>query len=376
MLVVDDDERIVEALVKFLERDGYHLLSATDGRKAWDIIRNEHPDISVMDVLLPIIDGIELCRRIKQSAETRFSMVILMTGISERSKRLDGLSAGADDFLKKPIDPLELTVRVRTLLRTKQLYDELEAHRRDLEQRVAERTQELQEANQRLQAFDRVKSNVLAIVSHELRTPLMKIKSGLWLSLQEDIDRVQRSQVRQMVEEALNLLEYRISDIGIFSDPADLHLAPAVVGDLISGAIEQIKILQPGMQTRLRIDVHAGLPPVLVDATAIARVLAHLVDNALKFSENEPVTVRAEASESSVRVVVQDMGQGIDEELRDRLFLPLEQGDGSTTRKYGGLGMGLALVKMILDAHHVPLRIDSEKGVGTVVALTLPLAEL
>lgn len=374
VLIVDDDGRIVEALSKILGRDGYQVFSATDAYQAWEIIMRELPDLTVMDVLLPGMDGIELCRRIKQTPETRLSMVILVTGVAERSRRLDGLSVGADDFLKKPIDPFELAVRVRTLLRTKELYDEIEAHRKDLEDRVAERTRELQEANERLQALNQVKSNILAVVSHELRTPLAKVKSGLGLAFQPGVSVEQREKVRKLIDEGLEVLEYRIADVGIFSDPPDLNYTRVVLTDLVTGAVEQARILQPDARERVKVEIPKSLPFVIVDPTALARVLAHVIDNALKFSDSKPVVIRAHLEGETVVLTVADRGVGISAAEMERLFQPLEQGDGSATRRHEGLGMGLALVRMILDAHQIPFAINSEEGAGTTVTLTLPAA--
>jgi hypothetical protein len=374
VLVVDDDARIVEVLSTILARDGYQVFMATDGEEAWSILDQEHPDLSVMDVLLPRIDGIELCRRIKQNPATRLSMVILMTGFSERSRRLDGLHAGADDFLKKPIDPFELTVRVRTLLRTKELYDEIEANRKDLEERVAERTRELKTANTRLEELNRVKSNILGIVSHELRTPLVMVKGGLGLAMHDDIDPQERERLLRGVEKSLGMLEYRVEDVDIFSDPPDLTITSVSVSDLVASAVSQVEILQPHSRDRVQMRPLAGLPLVQVDPSALSRVLAHIIDNGLKFSGENPVTVAVEVVHGDVVIAVEDRGIGIPEDDRERVFLPLEQGDDSATRPYNGLGMGLALAKTILDAHQIEFTITTEEGMGTTVTLTLPAA--
>lgn len=371
LLIVDDDPRIVDALATILGREGYVVFTAVDGRHAWDLVTGELPDLMIMDVLLPDRDGIELCRQIKENPETRLSMVILVTGIAERSRRLDGLAVGADDFLKKPIDPFELSVRVRTLLRIKELYDETEQHRKDLEKRVVERTQELQEANARLSALSRVKTNIMAVVSHELRTPLATIKSGLDLALRSDIPDTQRASVGEMVVKSLNMLEFRVRDVDIFSDPSALSISSVGVRSLVINAVDQVRVLQSSADERVRLELPADLPAVLVDPKAVGRVLAHVVDNALKFSGNKPVTLRAVCKDDTVVLTVEDKGEGIPAEDLARVFEPLEQGDASATREHAGLGMGLALAKMMLDAHQIPFRLSSEEGVGTTFTLTL-----
>jgi signal transduction histidine kinase len=376
VLVVDDDERIVDVLSAILARDGYQILSARLGRGALDIIASERPDVVVLDVILPDLDGIEVCRLIKQNPKTHFLPVILVTGWAARARQLDGLVSGADDFLNKPIDPFELTARVRSLLRTKQLYDEVETHRHELEKRVAERTQELSNAYERLHQLSRVKGNVLAIVSHELRTPLLKIKSGLWLSLRDEIDPEQRATAVKTVEEAFSLLEYRIADIGVFSDPADLKLSPVSVSDLVTGAIEQVRILRPRQDGAIQLDIPKNLPPVMVDAASMMRALAHIIDNALKFGNDKAVLVSAVAEPKGVQLSVRDQGMGMSDGVKAHLFVPLQQGDDSPTRRHGGMGIGLALVKMILDAHQIGISVESQVDQGTTVSLILPPAKI
>jgi signal transduction histidine kinase len=376
VIIVDDDDRIVEALTYILSRDRYRILSATDGHAALNLVLTEQPDVIILDVLLPGMDGIELCQQIKRNPRTHFLPVILMTGLAARGRQLDGLQAGADDFLNKPIDPLELTARVRSLIRTKQLYEEVEASRQELEIRVAQRTRELQVAYQRLQELDKVKSNILAIVAHELRTPLNKIKSGLWVVTQPDMAAEKKVQAQQTIEESLAQLAFRIADVDLFSDPSNMKIAPVSVGDLVYGALEQVRVLQPRYDQDIAIQIEDGLPPALVDATVITRALTHILDNAVKFGESHPITIRGFTMDDKLLIEVQDQGLGIPDSMRDTLFTPLSQGDGTSTRRHGGMGIGLALVKLVLDAHNGTIEIHSEPGSGTTVTVKVTAASL
>ncbi len=376
ILVVDDDERIVEVFSVMLQRDGYQVLTATNGQTAMDLILTRQPDVAVLDIIMPGLSGIEICRRIKDAPETHFLPVILVTGLADRASRIEGLRAGADDFLQKPPDPLELTARVRSLLRTKQLYDEVEAHRRELEQRVAERTTELKTAYDRLQALSRVKDNVLGIVSHELRTPLHQAKIALDLVAQGAANKEDMTSLLQNAQERFNMLEYRIADIEAFSDPTELRLSPVSIRDLVTAAIEQVRSLRQVDVDSIQLDVAKGLPPIMVSPIAMTRAVAHLIMNAVKFGEGRPVEVAATVTESEVRLVIRDHGAGIDSEIMPTLFEPLQQGDASSRRRHSGLGIGLALVKMITDAHQIKLEFQSTTGAGTTVTLLLPIAQI
>lgn len=376
VLLADDDERIIEAFTDLLEQGGFHVLHAADGFAALSVVEADPPDLVLLDVVLPGKDGIAVCRAIKTEQARQFLPVVLMTGLSARDRRLEGLHAGADDFLNKPIDPLELMARVRSLLRIKSLYDEIEMSRLELERRVEQRTVELRAAYDRLQELSKAKDNALAIVAHELRTPLHQARSALSLALKGELQPEERQKLLKTLEDAFLLLEYRIEDISLFSDPSDWKAAPISVSDLLSSAIEQVTTLRRKQILPVTLNVPSSLPAVRVDGRSISRTLAHIIDNGLKFSSHKEVTVTASESKDGVVVIVSDKGVGMTSEEVEGLFDPLRQGDNRTTRRYGGLGIGLALIKTTCDAQGIPFLLDTKKGEGTTVRLTLPVTDI
>jgi putative two-component system response regulator len=127
VLIVDDYEANISALRQLLERQGYEVLTATNGRDALDLVHRERPDLVLLDVVMPGVSGLDVCASLKNVAETCLTPVVLVSALQERATRLEGLEAGADDFLSKPVDPQELYARVRTLIRLKRLTDDLES---------------------------------------------------------------------------------------------------------------------------------------------------------------------------------------------------------------------------------------------------------
>ncbi len=376
VLVVDDDPRIVELIRDMLTLDGYQVLSAQGGFMALKMVAEHSPDVVLLDVLLPDIDGITVCRKIKEDPVTRFLPVVLVTGVNDRARRIDGLGAHADDFINKPFDQAELSVRVRSLIRTRQLTETVENQRQELERRVAERTRELQDALEQLQSLSRVKGNILAIISHELRTPLHQANTALALLLDPNIGETTRTDLFETLRDKIGELDYLIGNVEAFSDPSDLRLAPVPVPDLVTNAVEQVRALRKGKSFLVETDLPAGLPPVNVHAAPMTRAIAHIIHNAVKFGGDKPVQVRAESVAGGVRFTVQDQGDGIPPEQIKHLFEPLTQLDDSSTRRQRGIGIGLALVKMILDAHKIDISFVSEVGKGTMVSFVLPLANV
>ncbi|MGF1505376.1 MAG: response regulator, partial [Anaerolineae bacterium] len=311
ILVVDDDPEVVSAIGDFLGVDGYQITPAYSGADALALIAEQQPDVVILDVIMPGTDGIEICRQIK--ASDGFLPVILVTGLSEKAKRIDGLRAGADDFLNKPLDPVELMARVRSLLRTKQLYDQVERSRSDLERLVDERTREVKEAYKRVQRLNQVKSNVLSIVSHELRTPLLQATSALDLYHSDGITPEKKEEMMETVREAMRRLEQKVDDIGVFSDPTDVHPSLISVTDLVNAAVEKVRALRRREQYTVTQSIASDLPPVYVDVRTMTRALAHIIDNGVKFSDGGPVHVEAHANGTWVAISVEDKGMGIDD---------------------------------------------------------------
>jgi signal transduction histidine kinase len=378
ILVVDDEPSIVEIITFFLEKQGYQTLSATNGQEALELVRQEKPDVVVMDIMMPEVDGVEACRRIKGATPTHHLPVILVTSKGDTARRIVGKEAGADDFLDKPVNELELAVRVRALLRSKLLYEQVAASNRDLERRVAERTAELQTAYEQLQELDRFKSDVISNVSHELRTPLQHIKSSVSLLAMGNLPEEQAESIKEMVDQAVNSMVRLVDDIINLGEGSALRLGAVVMLDVIAEAVNQNRTVHRIRAEDLIVEIDDDLPPVQSDARALTRVIYHLLDNALKFSdEGTRVLLTArQTPDNTVRITVKDSGIGIPDDEHERVFEPFYQVDSSSTRRYSGAGMGLALVKLILDGHGTVAYLESKEDHGSTGGFDLNAADL
>jgi len=379
VLVVDDEPHNLEVVTHFLEAEGFQVVTAEDGEQALAVATGAAPDVILLDVIMPAPDGFEVCRRLKADPATVFIPIVILTALKSTKDRITGAAAGADDFLSKPFDHVELVTRVRSLVRVKRLHDQVEAYSRELEIRVAERTAELQQALTQLQEFDRLKSEFIANVSHELRTPLLHVKGYLDLLANGALGAVTAEQLQgaAIAQEAASQLDRGVQDIVDFRDFGDrrFHFERVAVADAAQAAREAITPFAARRGVTVTLTLPPDLPPVWADRAAVARVLRHLLDNAVKFSPSGGVVrVIGEEREGSVRIAVLDHGEGIPPEKLDRIFDLFYQADGSTTRRAGGLGLGLALVKMLLDAHAAHLQVESEVGRGSTFYFDLSAA--
>jgi len=379
VLVVDDEPRNVEVISHFLMREGFRVIAAEDGDAALLTVIEEAPDVILLDVMMPGLDGFEVCRRLKAHPATVFIPVVILTALRGASERVKGAAAGADEFLSKPFDEVELVTRVKSLLRVKRLHDQLQAHAVEMENRVAERTAELQNALDDLKELDRLKSEFISNVSHELRTPLLHVKGYVDLLAEGVLGGLTPRQTEGLgiAQEAIERLERVVEDIVDFSavQQQRLILEPVSVADVCQNVIQTVAPLATRREVNVNLILPPDLPPVLADRLALTRALRHLLDNAIKFSPvGEAVQISAEKQKAFVRIAVHDRGEGIPLDKQEQIFDAFYQADGSTTRRAGGLGLGLALVKMLLEAHGVPVRIDSQAGIGSTFYFELLVA--
>lgn len=250
-----------------------------------------------------------------------------------------------------------------------------------LEQRVAERTRELQAAYVRLTELDRLKGNFISNISHELRTPLTKIKGFSELLAAGDLGPLtdDQAQAVQVMGRGVSELERLVADLIQFATGArgemNLQLAPVAIDAVVASVVAATRERAARRGVHVAVTVAERLPPAVADGERVRWVLNQLVDNAIKFTPpGGHVTMSAGVVPGGVRCSVADTGPGIATERLSELFEAFHQLDGSATRRQGGTGIGLALVKMIVEAHHSSVQVETAPGEGSRFSFDLPLA--
>jgi signal transduction histidine kinase len=258
------------------------------------------------------------------------------------------------------------------------LHAALQDANRALEGRVAERTAELRRALERLTELNQIKANLISNVSHELRTPLAHIKGYVELMADSQLGPLSDDQTRALgvVQRAVERLGRLIEDLIEFSTASReglaLHLQRVTVQEMAAQALERTHEKADKAGVHLVAELADGLPPLTADPIRLTWVLHQLLDNAIKFTPGGgQVTLRARWAPPNVLISVVDSGIGIAPTRLEEIFEPFHQLDGSPTRRYGGTGLGLSLVKLILSAHGTQLAVESEEGKGSTFSFSL-----
>ena len=364
ILIVDDEEGLLASLLMAFALRGYQATGAGSGVEALALLERAPFDVLLADVRLPDIDGIRLMHRVRAHAPA--TVVILMTGGATVESAVHALRGGAYDYILKPFS----------------LEDILHTVERGLEQqRLRRENLELGELNRRLQDLDRIKSNLLAAITHEFRTPLTIIQGWLDLLLSRQLGELslrQRESLGAAREGALRLGRL-IANLLVCVESAPAgetgrrslvridEVLEEVIADLESeGGERSVRICRPGAPVRAIVQG---------DTDRLRLLFFNLVENAIKF--NQPggeVRVSASAEEGWLEVTITNTRGEMPAERLQQLLRPFTQGDMSATRTARGLGLGLAAVRTILDAHAGHLSLESDCGAGTTVRVRLPVS--
>ena len=355
LLLVDDEPVNLDLLEEFLGNDGYGgMLRAQNAFEAVRLFEQHAPDIVLLDLHMPRHDGFDLLRAVQQrTAPGDFLPVLVLTADASPAARMRALSEGAHDFLTKPLDALEVSLRVRILLRTRLLHHE-----------------------QRRAMY--VREHVLSVVAHDLRNPLASIAmdAEMLRHLTGDDEPVQLKTVQRIERTAASmqrliddLLEVSRIQYGMFAIRA-AHAAPAAV---FAEAEALLSGLARSRGIRLSFDGPKELPLVRVDSERIVQVFSNLIGNALKFTPAAgTVRVSWQARDTEVVVSVADTGPGISEAQLAHVFSPFWQAHERERRR--GLGLGLVITRGIVESHGGRIWIESTVGRGTTVHFTIPFA--
>jgi signal transduction histidine kinase len=377
VLIVDDERRNAELLKVMLLPEGYVLLTATSGEDALALLADQQPDLILLDVMMPGMDGYQVATRIKQNPATNNIPVIMLTALDDRNARMVGLNAGAEDFLTKPVDRAELCVRVRNLLRLKAYGDKLRVAHAALAIALAEAS----EARLMAEHANNAKTQFLRAMSHELRTPLNAI-SGYTEILEMGIRGVVNpAQVKDLgrIKRASAYLLRLINDvltIARLEGARPLHLVSIAVNPVLS-EVEGLCILQAkanGLELSVAECKHEIF--ACADAERFQQILLNLVTNAIKFTpKGGSINVTCDDDSGAVRVRVNDTGVGVRLLDIERVFEPFVQIDRHlTTETQQGVGLGLSISRELARAMSGDLTLESVEGVGSTFTLTLPTA--
>lgn len=375
ILIVDDEIQNRKLLVTLLLPHGYNTLTAASGEEALAQIEKCKPDLILLDVMMPGMDGFQLAAMLKGSLATSDIPIIMVTALPDRGARMAGLSAGAEDFLTKPVDRIELSLRVRNLLRLKvlgnsqkQAQAEILVLNSELEERVLERTEQLHQANQELEAFS-------YSVAHDLRGPLTSI-AGFSGALAKEIagtnpnERTRHflARIQAGVLQMGNLIDALLSLAQVWRKP--MRRESVDLSALAELAIGVCRESQP--QQSAQVDIESGLT-VLGDPALLGVVLENLLGNAWKFSSGRKdariVFKREKFTDVAEVFSVRDNGAGFDMTYSDKLFVAFQRLHSAS--EFSGMGIGLATVRKVIARHGGKIWAESTPGHGAAFYFTL-----
>ena len=353
ILIVDDEQMARDIIEGFLYREGYNLAFATNGQEVLTSLEQAVPDVILMDVMMPEMDGFEVCLRLKSDKRWRHIPVILVTALGSTDDIVRGFEAGADDFLQKPVNDQELRARVRSMLRIKKQYDEL-------------------------QATMNMREDLVRMIMHDMRTPLTTIIGFSELLLlkkilvPEAVDTINK--IRAQAQELNTFVDDMLIVAKMESGRLNLNRILVDVNKLVQSVEENHQIIAQSKSIQLQVKLPRETKNLLLDTYLFHRVLDNLLSNALKFSpEGSTVTLQVEYPEVSppqLRIQVFDEGPGVSEPDRELIFdkfevLSLKQ------QGVAQVGLGLAFCKMVVEAHNGRIFVEANKPEGSVFVVEI-----
>jgi signal transduction histidine kinase len=386
ILIAEDDRASCRLLEATLRKWGHATIAVADGTAAWQVLQQpDPPALAIIDWMMPGLSGVEICRQLRAAPRASPTYLILLTARRATHDVVEGLFAGADDYITKPFEPEELRARIHVGLRMV-----------ELQRRLAEQSEQMARANQELAAevsarqrvedelrralaketdLVELKSRFVAMVSHEFRSPLtlISIVTGLLQDARHGLTDAQRQErlaaIRQAVARMTELLDDVLTISRAEAGRLELHPAPLDVDALCREFVDTIRTVAP-THTTVFANHHPGLAACL-DETLLRHTIPNLLSNAVKYSPPGS-TVRLELSHEQDEIVfrVADEGIGIPAEDQTRLFETFHR-----ARNVGavpGTGLGLAIAKRSVELHGGTITFTSQEGAGTTFVVRLP----
>ncbi len=367
VLIVDDNLKIMAIARAHLKKEGLEVICVEDGKSALESVRQEKPDLILLDVDMPDMSGFEVCKILKNDDDLCMVPVVFLTAADDNTSRIRGLDLGAVDYVTKPFDAFELRARVRAALRTKQLQDQLATLNHELEERIEQRTEKIQQLLHQKDAF-------VNQLSHDLKTPLTPLVALLPLVESRTDDSESKRMLALVMENVVymkNLTEMTLQLAQLNSSSERLKPERFDIVSEIKNTIESLSSLfeEKGIKT-----VDNTISPINVEADRmlIKELFHNIISNAVKYTNGEGVvTFDITMSGGTVKVSIKDNGIGMTEVQLKHVFEEFYKVDDSRNDR-SSTGLGLAICQRIIEKHGGSIWAESlGPGQGTTVHFVL-----
>lgn len=349
ILVIDDEPDNFDVVETFLDGENYQLHYAPSGQQAIDRLHTFQPDVILLDVMMPNLNGMEVCRRIKADPQWHVVPIIMVTALTAKEDLAQCIAAGADDFISKPVNSVELRARIHSMLRIKQQYDNL-------------------------QTLLKLQEDMVNMIVHDLRNPLASIvlstemlKLGK-LSLDKQQHKI--SQIAIATQQLQTLIDSLLIMAKLESGKMALNYTEIDLCAICTSAVADIEEIAAQKNLTLISELPEPGGMIKIDTAIFRRVLDNLLSNAIKFSpSNTQVVLKAEYLTTGAKVQVSDSGTGIAQELRQSIFEKYEI--GNFISEVSQLGLGLAFCKMAIEAHQGTIAVTDNYPQGSIFTVVI-----
>lgn len=393
VLVVDDEPVNLQVLMNQLSLEGVEVIEASCGDEVFGLVEKHNFDVLILDIMMPNMSGFEVCERLRRDYSLTELPILMLTAKNQVQDKITAFEVGANDYLTKPCEKEELLSRVETLAQMRRLNSDLSELNTRLEEIVKERTKALEEANIDLSETNETlievaesRRNLLANVAHELGTPVTLIHSYIQ-SIQDGIVSREDEFYRRLVDDKINVLSRLIDDLFELSKleagSTSLNLKTRDLFDWLKLTRKKFEMDVQAYNRTFEVDgliFTENKYRCTIDQERMDQVFINIISNSVKNTAEEDgrISIKAELSkdEDYITISFKDNGKGISDDMLPYIFERFYKKKYTSDEEFSGTGLGLAIVKEIVEGHNGVIWAESEKGVGSIFYISLPIEKV